>query len=108
MVEASSVKVAKIVSAAFPAKLVGLILGHVCALRIQESSVVRLGRSGTEKCLLMAMAMAMAMAVQSTIFYYYLNNSQIQISVERQNLPPPQNMLNWNLLYRILIGNSYG
>jgi hypothetical protein len=31
MVEASSAKVAKIVSAAFPAKLAGLVLGHVCA-----------------------------------------------------------------------------
>jgi hypothetical protein len=31
MVEATSVKVAKIVSAAYPAKLAGLILGCVCA-----------------------------------------------------------------------------
>jgi hypothetical protein len=31
MVEASNAKAAKIVSAAFPAKLAGLVLGHVCA-----------------------------------------------------------------------------
>jgi hypothetical protein len=42
MVGASIVKVAKIVSVALPVKLAGLILGRVCAERIQESSAIGL------------------------------------------------------------------